>query len=358
LHKPFKQSLSITFTEYSDINRLVSILRAHNGQNLCRAYCPKDLPKPSTSTKYTTKTITKTTSKTTTVCPKGVCSATSKVTSTAKPPPDLTNTEIATTTTDVTSTLVAETQTITTSVTNLQTTITTSTFTASVTIGPGAPAQVPSSPVRRHVTLPAYLKGWKPEQIKAACFRFVQPAPVIVTKTGIKTITSTRVSTYTQKPTTTTIVVATVTPPAVTRITVMTTTITNTVLTTSTPLTTLSTTITSTVTEASAITVTTTICAQATQGITGIAVTPPGSLRFPGAGSPEQCCAACYATPGCVSWWSVRGSICAFSIGSPPNTPPITAQCPNGLGNWSFFDGGLQDDTQLGGPGYCAGSRV
>jgi hypothetical protein len=256
----------------------------------------------------------------------------------------------------VTSTLVAETETITTSLTDLQTTTTTSTFIAAVTIGPGAPASPP--PVRRHVTLPAYLKGWRSEQIKAACAKLVHPAPVTVTKTGTKTITSTRLTTYTQKPTTKTVVVATFTPPIVTRITVMTTTRTNTILATSTPLVTVSTTVTSTVTSTSSSTVTTTICAQATQGITGIAVTPPGSLRFPNAAAPEQCCAACYAAPGCVAWWSVRGSICAYAIGSSPNTPPITAQCPNGLGNWSFFDGGSQDNTQLGGPGLCAGSRV
>jgi hypothetical protein len=184
-----------------------------------------------------------------------------------------------------------------------------------------------------------FLRGYKTSQISAACSSLVHHVIHAKTTTLTRAVPGrVRTVTLTLRPTVTTNTVFTTTTPAAATVTtvVSTTTITET---------------------ADTSTTITTVCPSATPGIRGIAVTPPGMLRFPNTPTQVQCCSACYDTPGCSAWWSVTGSICAFAVNAPPNTPPNTAQCPAGLGeNLWFFGAG--DVEAAGGPGPCFGGAV
>jgi len=177
---------------------------------------------------------------------------------------------------------------------------------------------------RRAVALPAYLRGYRPPQISSACYNLLPRPTTTVTYTYTRTRT-TRGSGATTTTTTTTA--------------------------TSTPSTTTTTTILTTQTEKTTTTTTVTVCAMATSGVSGIAVAPPGSLQGYNAQNPAQCCAACYAAPGCVGWAFLGPGFCFYGTGSPPNTGPPTTLCPFGKGGFSLGTGGPAE--LQGGPGEC-----
>ncbi|KAI5806044.1 hypothetical protein EDC01DRAFT_638472 [Geopyxis carbonaria] len=212
------------------------------------------------------------------------------------------------------------------------------------------PKHVPTMSVTKRgiAKVPAYLKGYEPARISRVCSSLL-PKPSTVTKTR----TVTRVITTTAAAARRTVVV-TITPTATVTSTVAPTT---TETTTETPTITATTTATVTPTATTTIVATKSVCPDQVNGITGISVTPPGSLRFPFAVTAPDCCTACFNTPGCVAWWSVQNSICAYAINSPPNADGTSAVCPSGRGDWSFFDGGSMDGTQVGGRGPCANNR-
>ena len=225
---------------------------------------------------------------------------------------------------------------VTLSVTATTTTVITATDTQTSTSTVGTPL-ITVHPAKRHdrVPLPPFLECYRAPQISSACSKLVKD--LIQTKTTTRTqlitrVPSTNVKTQTKTVATNTILV-TATPDTVTVTNVVATTV---------------------VTENTTVTTTTvtTVCPSATFGVSGISVDPPGGLRFPIAATPVECCTACFAAPGCVGWaW--LGPLCAFGVGSPPNIPPVTAQCPFGLGGFMHFTGGSPE--LAGGPGPCFG---
>ncbi|KAA8899258.1 hypothetical protein FN846DRAFT_178229 [Sphaerosporella brunnea] len=236
-------------------------------------------------------------------------------------------TKVVGVTQDVTNTITAQTPTVTSNSVATATNTVTDTVTVTSTVAR------PTVTKRSYIRPPSFLRGYPDSKISAACSTLVQNVIRTTTVTRTRTIPG-KVNTATQtltKTVATNTIPTTVTPDAVT--------VTNVISTT-------------TVVVTDSVTSTTTVCPSATGGITGIAVSPPGSLVFPNAPRAADCCAACFNTPGCVGWWSVAGSICAFGVGSPPNAPPVSPQCPSGLGNVSFFTGG-DPNNDLGGPGEC-----
>ncbi|KAF8533611.1 hypothetical protein BDD12DRAFT_913979 [Trichophaea hybrida] len=293
-------------------DNLTRLLKQKRAYGWCEAYCGKQRP-------YTVVNVVYTTSK---VCGYGRC-----IPSTATV--ETTTTEVADTTVTCEPALpsfyrCADIKMLPATV-ETTSTVTTTTITSTVT--ETTTLTIPTTTVgaarhRRAVALPAYLRGYRPGSISAACHNLL-PRPTTTT-----TYTRTRIVRTRDGGTTTTTTTATAT---------------------STPTTTTTTTILTTHTESTTTTTTVTVCPQTTPA-TGIAITS-GSLKFPNANSVAQCCAACYTTPGCVGWVFL-GSLCAFGVHSPPNTPSATSLCPVGKGDFSLFLGG-SGQTQ-GGPGQCA----
>ena len=224
---------------------------------------------------------------------------------------------------------------VTLSVTATTTTVITATDTQTITSTVGTPL-ITAPLAKRHdrVPLPPFLECYQAPQISSACSKLVKD--LIQTKTTTRTqlitrVPSTKFKTQTKTVATNTILV-TATPDTVTVTNVVATTV---------------------VTENTTVTTTTvtTVCPSATFGVSGISVVPPGSLRFPNSPTLVECCTACFAAQGCVGWVYL-GSLCAFGIGSPPNVPPVTAQCPFGLGGFTLFIGGPRN--LAGGPGPCS----
>ncbi|KAF8535872.1 hypothetical protein BDD12DRAFT_853491, partial [Trichophaea hybrida] len=293
-------------------DNLTRLLKQKRAYGWCEDYCGK--PRP-----YTVVHIVYITSK---VCGYGHC-----IPSTATV--ETTTTEVADTTVTCEAALPSfyrcadiEMLPATVEITNtVATTTITSTVTETTTLT--IPTTAGAARHRRAVALPAYLRGYQPGHISSACHNLLPRPTTTVTYTKIR-IVKRRGSGTTTTTTTTT---ATSTPSTTTTITILTTH-----------------------TESTTTTSIVTVCPQATPA-TGIAVTPPGHLNFPSANSAAQCCAACYASPGCVGWVFL-GSLCAYGVGSPPNSPPVTPLCPFGKGGFSLFPGG--GGELQGGPGQCA----
>ncbi|KAF8244550.1 hypothetical protein K440DRAFT_609221 [Wilcoxina mikolae CBS 423.85] len=297
-HKVVKQDFGKAKNEkrawYDD--NLTRLLKQKRAYDWCEAYCAK--PKPYTAIKVVYAT--------TTVCGYGDrrCIPSTET--------------VETTTTEVAATTV--TSTVETTSTVATTTIT-STVTETITLA------IPSAGAtrrRRALALPTYLRGYRPPQISSACYNLLPRPTTTLTYTRTRTIRRRDGGTTTTTTTTTA---------------------------TSTPSTTTTTTILTTHTESATTTTTVTVCAQATSGISGIAVAPPGQLQSSNAGNPVQCCGACYAAPGCVGWAFLGSGFCFYGIQSPPNSPPVTPLCPFGRGGFTLGTGGPV--ALQGGPGPC-----
>ncbi|OCK98600.1 uncharacterized protein K441DRAFT_693380 [Cenococcum geophilum 1.58] len=341
-----------------DNDRLVSLLRGHNAYGFCRSYCPDEYatPKPITKTASVTKTATA--SKTTTICASGCLPTTTTLTVTGDPLPASTFTETSTITDTETSTIEADTVTDTVSTTETATSTESTTITVTTILSFGSSTSsstyssaTPFAP--RGLNYPSYLRGYTSNQIVAACKKLVPPPqPRTTTVTRAATVTTTKTRTITSLPATIT-AVETSTPPASTITASTNSTTTTTVFTTTTPITTTTTTISTTITTTTASTAITSVCPSATSGISGIAVSPPGRLRS-GGNTLDQaaCCTFCYTTVGCNGWAFLGPNFCFASFGSPPNSAPISSQCPNGLGTYVLGTGGPAD--LAGGAGPCA----
>lgn len=185
--------------------------------------------------------------------------------------------------------------------------------------------------------IPTYLKPYPTAQISSACSQFIKAYIQTTTRTTTKTI-------YIPAPTaslTQTSTVATITH--LTTTTPLPTTLTNTVAIV---------TVTETLTDPiNTVTVTTTVCPSPTQGASGIAVRPPGSLQSAASNNIVECCTACYNSPGCVGWAYLGSGFCFFGSGTPPFAGQVTPQCPTGLGSFSLGLGG--PPSLAGGKGPC-----
>ncbi|OCL12547.1 hypothetical protein AOQ84DRAFT_386043 [Glonium stellatum] len=350
-----KRAIGIRGQAYREDN-LVSLLRQHNAYGFCKAYCPGEyaIPKPITKTASVTKTATVSTS--TTVCLAGCIPSTTVLTITGEPLPASTVVETDIVTDTETSTIEADTVTTTVTVaetaTSTETTITTVTSTLNFGSASASSAATSTVVVPRGVNHPSYLRGYTSSQIVAACKKLVPPPqPKTTTVTRKATVTITKTRTITSLPATIT-ALATTTPPASTVTTSIDSTTTITVLTTTTPGTIVTETLSTTVTTTTTSSVTSSVCPSATYGISGIAVSPPGSLRS-GGSTPDSaaCCTFCYNTPGCSGWAFLGANFCFAAFGSPPNSGPATSQCPNGLGTYVLGTGGPAD--LAGGNGPC-----
>jgi hypothetical protein len=323
-------------------SKLKNILISNNAQSFCQSYCPA---KPVTIT--TTKVKTTTASKTIFLYP-----STYVITKTIRgaQPPAVVLTATSITTTTGASTVEAPTSTITTFTTEppivqrTTTVTTTSTLTfAGITLD------------KRGNRLPGYLRGYTDAEVSNACREFLELKTKTVTR--YSTATSTILVAKTKYRAVVVTTRTTVTPLASTTTTTELITSTTVQLFTSTPVIVVTITIPGSTTLVTTTTVTQPVCPGATDGITGISVKLPGTLSFPNAPTAEQCCTACFTTPGCVAWWSVKDSICAYVVNAPPNLGAPTDICPFGLGDWLFSIGGPTDGTQVGGKGQCAGTQ-
>ncbi|KAA8900903.1 hypothetical protein FN846DRAFT_123839 [Sphaerosporella brunnea] len=245
-------------------------------------------------------------------------------------------TKVVGVTQDVTDTITAETSTVTLHPTATSTSTVTATVTITSTVG--TPLTTTLTPLRKrsYTRPPPFLRGYRDSQISAACSTLVQNVihTTTVTRTRVlpgKAKTATKTQTRTVATHT---ILTTVTPAAVTV--------------TGEPVST------ATVMETDTVTLTTTICPSATTGVSGIAVAPPGSLHGSNVNDIVGCCSACYNAPGCVGWAFLGAGFCFYGTGSPPNSAPITPQCPFGLGTFTLGTGGPAG--LAGGSGPCIAS--